>query len=357
MAASELHKHAKTEKPPSPPHSFPTRPSTLQVRKQRPKPFFFLLSLIPAESPSGWYDRCVAWAESPLSKVAISSGLGTFAIGGIAALLQRGFKMAARQPFYANHRAMKLARQPVRLFKLNPSQEVLEQDTELMRKIAAPIVERTSGVMVFATDPGMGKTTTTREVVRQLQEKKKIAGAIYIDCKDVTQMMEECESNKNPYLALRRRLLMDMGIPRDTHVRDNFSSMFSPPHGQRVVMVLDQFELFKNLCEEKHLQNMIKSMALDASQANVHTVVVVVADKDLASAMCTWNNRQKITSLLPEVGAVRAEQGVCCQGSRALPAKRTSAWPACRTRPLRLASAAARRPATSCARGTSMSRR
>jgi hypothetical protein len=257
-------------------------------------------SPIPAESHSGWYERCVSWAESPLSQVAISSGLGTFAIGGIAALLQRGFKMAARQPFYANHRAMKLARQPVRPFKLNPSQEVLEQDTELMRKIAAPIVERTSGVMIFATDPGMGKTTTTRDVVRQLQEKKKIAGAIYIDCEDVTQMMEEGESNKNPYLALRRRLLMDMGVPRDTHARDNFSSMFSPPKGQRVVMVLDQFELFKNLCEEKYLQNMIKSMALDASQANVHTVVVVVADKDLASAMCTWNNRQKITSLLPE---------------------------------------------------------
>eukprot|EP00038_Savillea_parva_P029349 m.70544 g.70544 ORF g.70544 m.70544 type:complete len:329 (-) comp8651_c0_seq1:114-1100(-) len=232
--------------------------------------------------------------------------------GVLAGLALAGLSWAGRHvvhkvvtsPLWAYRQVRKRVRQPVERFKLTPTYAVYTEDKDLVQAVAKPLVHNTSGVLVFATKPGSGKTTTVREVVRRLQKKKLIAGAVYVDCEDVTQLMAEEKLEDNPYLALRLKLLHDFRIPRDTKLDHNFSAFFESPwpssesKSTRYVMVLDQFELFTQVCKEDKLQNMVKGMALDAAQSNVHQILINVADEELAKRMYEWNSYQKIVPLI-----------------------------------------------------------
>ena len=228
------------------------------------------------------------------------------------------FHTAVRSRWWGRCKVRKYSVKPVARFKLTPDYSVYTEDKSLIQAIAKPLVHNTSGVLVFATKPGSGKTTAAREVVRRLQESKQISGAVYVDCEDVTQLMAESDLQSNPYLALRLKLLQAFGIPRDTTLEHNFSAFFlNPPRpwrpwwlpqfpwsesgSTRSLLVLDQFELFTAMCTDDQLRNMVKGMALDAAQSDAHQILINVGDSSLAGRMYEWNANQKITPLLDTV--------------------------------------------------------
>jgi len=206
------------------------------------------------------------------------------------------FHTAVRSRWWGRCKVRKYSVKPVARFKLTPDYSVYTEDKSLIQAIAKPLVHNTSGVLVFATKPGSGKTTAAREVVRRLQESKQISGAVYVDCEDVTQLMAESDLQSNPYLALRLKLLQAFGIPRDTTLEHNFSAFFLG--SARPLLVLDQFELFTAMCTDDQLRNMVKGMALDAAQSDAHQILINVGDSSLAGRMYEWNANQKITPLL-----------------------------------------------------------
>jgi hypothetical protein len=238
-----------------------------------------------------------------------ASGIGlAAALGLVAKGFGSGWRHVQRMPAIARHKVQKRSRVLVEPFQLKPRSshtQLYTRDEALVDLIAESLVTRTSGVMVFSAPSGLGKSTFSRQVVRDLQSEQSIAGALFIDCEDITQLMD-AENIKVPYAALRHHILDICGVPRDTKIPLPISSLFAPTmrtsavDERRFIIVLDQFELFSSVCEERYLKNMIKGMALDAAQANVHNILVNVADdaEGLAKRMCGWNGNQKILPLL-----------------------------------------------------------
>ncbi|KJE93703.1 hypothetical protein CAOG_004457 [Capsaspora owczarzaki ATCC 30864] len=128
---------------------------------------------------------------------------------------------------------------------------------------------------------------------------RQIAGACVVDCANIAQVMSE-EKVTSLSLALRYQLFRDMSIPRDSRMAPQLSALFKKAaneSGRRVVLMLDQFELLRKVATEDELHVMVKGMALDAVQANVHTVLINVADSEFAKKMESWNNNEKIVAL------------------------------------------------------------
>ena len=162
------------------------------------------------------------------------------------------------------------------------------------------LAECTSGVWIFGTPPGTGKTTATRHALRSLQRQKLVGGAIVVNCGDIAQFMSE--SKIGPSVALRQHLYHTMGIPSSSRVPHLMSALFANVKKQgRVVVVLDQFELLRRAVgdNDRELHLMIKAMALEAVQSNVYTVLVNVGDRELAKQMLDWNNKQTMQFILP----------------------------------------------------------
>lgn len=225
------------------------------------------------------------------------SALSAFLVTGVGTI---GFRYGRTSPAYARCCIRRALKRPMKRFELRPPESRWRND-RLEAPIRTAINNRTSGVQVLHTEPGTGKTTASRDVIRDLQLSRKISGALLVKCSNIS--MNNTQATRDTLqTALRRELFRVCGVPQTSRAGFNVSSLF--PHNnnnrhKRSVLLLDQFDHVTNW-DTKEVCSLVKAFAEDAAQSNSFVVVANVSDRALFKDMITWNGAQKITSMLPE---------------------------------------------------------
>ena len=191
--------------------------------------------------------------------------------------VRRGFTWWSKTAFYALRKVKRASRELVQLAPVKPG--TMMRNPELESLIRANIECRSVGVNIMDIPAGIGKTTATHNVLRDLQESDG-SSAIVINCDHVALFMAE-RGIKNMNLGLSAFLMNQFQIPRDTTLsKSNVIGLFAGVDAPRMIICLDAVEyLFQSMdANDEEIKCFIKALANDVERAAVCTHVLLNID-------------------------------------------------------------------------------
>ena len=159
---------------------------------------------------------------------------------------------------------------------------VLKQS--LVQDIERSIKSNICGVQIVWGPPGSGKSTALRKVLKSMQEKNQIRGAVFIkpppDASDI------------PAVWFRNALLDSFG--NTFNANEKLSKILPKFNGCPYVVVLDQLDN-SNFGEEMRI--FIKTLAEDSCLTKSYITFAILSDAYKAKIMYDWNGHEKIVLL------------------------------------------------------------